>query len=190
MGDDADSMLQAGLVEAVAQQQDRAAFARLYAFYAPRLLAFFQKRGADSGQAQDLVQDVMLTLWRKAALYSPDKAKVSTWLFRIARNRHIDWQRAQPRFEPAPETELDAKPSETPSPEAQVLAWEDEARVQAALARLPEEQYAVLRLAVFDALSHSAIASELALPLGTVKSRIRLGLRRMKSTLEASQCPT
>lgn len=174
----------AQLVKRVAETQDQAAFEEIFDYFAPRLKAYLLRLGAPVGQAEELVQEVMLTLWRKARLFDPAKASLSTWLFRVARNRHIDSLRRDKRGELdeddpylQPEREVDAG--------EQLDADLRDKRVRKCLDALPEEQLFLVRLAFFKGLSHSQIAEEAGLPLGTVKSRIRLAFSRLRRSLES-----
>ncbi len=174
----------AALVAAVAERRDRQAFTRLFDHFAPRLNAYLLRLGTNAGTAEEIAQETMVTLWRKAALFDPQKSSVATWLYRIARNRRIDMLRRDrldfldtndPVLEPADDTDLFA----------QVDMQQREEAVRIALEGLPEEQLSLVRLAFFDGLSHSQISERTGLPLGTVKSRIRLGFTRLRRTLEA-----
>ncbi|MEY2759736.1 MAG: hypothetical protein RIR33_3514 [Pseudomonadota bacterium] len=170
------------LLGAVATRQDRNAFAELFAYYAPRVKSYLLRLGADNALAEEIVQDVMVTVWRKAGLFDRAQASASTWIFRIARNRRIDLFRRSKRPELDPEEEM-VLPSGVEAPDARVEAMETEARVRAAMKDLPEEQVLLLKLAFYEGLSHSEIAAKLGAPLGTVKSRIRLAFAKMKARL-------
>lgn len=168
---------------AIARHGDRQAFAGLFAFFAPRVKAYLLRLGADDAAAEDLMQDVMLTVWRRAPSYDPTLAGVSTWIFTIARNRRIDALRRGRR--PAVEADEPALlPSAPPSPDSALAAQQWEVRIGAAIATLPIEQAQMLKLAYFDDRSHSDIAAALNLPLGTVKSRLRLAIGRLRSLFE------
>jgi RNA polymerase sigma-70 factor (ECF subfamily) len=173
----------ARLMEAIAARQDRAAFAELFAYFAPRVKRYLMRLGAEEGQADELAQETLLTLWRKAEQFDPRQASVSTWLFRIARNRRIDaFRRTQApplqADEPglAPEPELD--------PEERLGQAQMEVRVRAALTELPTEQLALLKAAFYEGLSHRDIAERDGIALGTVKSRIRLAFQKLRVKLE------
>lgn len=172
----------ADLMAAVAARQDRDAFAELFAFYAPRVKAYMLRLGAGSALAEELAQEVMITVWRKAGLFDRTQASVSTWIFRVARNRridaarrakHVDFDHEDPAFHPEPEM----------APDDAVSAAEREASVRAALAELPGEQIALLKQAFYDGLSHREIAEKTGVPLGTVKSRIRLAFAKLRQRL-------
>jgi RNA polymerase sigma-70 factor (ECF subfamily) len=139
------------------------------------------KSGADAAQAEECAQDVMATVWTKAALYDPARASVATWVFTIARNRRIDTIRRQRRAEPE---DLAWGPEEAPD-QADVLAMAQESmRLRQALLALPEVQREMIEKAYFGDLSHGDIAAETGLPLGTIKSRIRLALDRLRHAME------
>ncbi len=170
------------LLEAVAAHQDRTAYSELFAYYAPRVKSYLIRLGADAGSAEEIAQDVMVTVWRKASMFDRKQASVSTWIFRIARNRRIDvYRRAKkPALDPEEPMIL---PAGVEAPDARVDAQDDEARVREALKDLPEEQLSMLKLAFYEGLSHREIADRLDVPLGTVKSRIRLAFVKMKARL-------
>ena len=169
-------------VAAVASKRDRDAFARLFDHFAPRINAYLMRLGTDTGTAEEVTQEVMVTLWRKAELFDRTKSSVGTWLFRIARNRRIDLARRD-RFEEV-DDDASAVPDDAPGPDQILDAGRYERIVRGAMTMLPDEQLSLVRLAFFDGLSHSQIADETGLPLGTVKSRIRLAFARMKRALE------
>jgi RNA polymerase sigma-70 factor (ECF subfamily) len=172
----------ADLMNRVADHQDRAAFAGLFAFFAPRVKAYVLRLGAGSAQAEELAQEVMITVWRKAHLFDRKQASVSTWIFRIARNRRIDVLRRQTDADINPdEPSLQPEPFEAADDRLTVAEREDQ--VRAALAALPDEQRDLLRQAFYEGLSHRDIAERSGLPLGTVKSRIRLAFAKMRARL-------
>lgn len=167
----------AGLLVQVRDRQDRAAFAALFRHFAPRVKAFLMKSGAGASLAEECAQEVMATLWQKAHLFDPARASVATWVFTIARNKRIDALRKARRAEPE---ELDWGPEPEPD-QAEVLeAQEETDRLGRALASLPEKQRALIERAYYGDLSHSEIAAETGLPLGTIKSRIRLALDKLR----------
>ncbi len=173
----------ANLLVAVATTQDRAAFSELFGYYAPRVKSYLMRLGSDNAQAEEISQDVMVTVWRKASLFDRSQASVSTWIFRIARNRRIDVFRRTKKPDLDPEDTM-LLPSGFDAPDAGVDAMEAEARVRAAMKDLPEEQVQLLKLSFYEGLSHSEIAEKLKVPLGTVKSRIRLAFSKMKVRLD------
>jgi RNA polymerase sigma-70 factor (ECF subfamily) len=167
----------AGLMLQVRDRQDRAAFAALFRHFAPRVKAFLIKSGAGAALAEECAQDVMAVLWQKAHLFDPARASVATWVFTIARNKRIDALRKDRRAEPE---ELDWGPAAEPDQAEAMEAQEDTARLGRALAALPEKQRALIERAFYGELSHSEIAAETGLPLGTIKSRIRLALDKLR----------
>ena len=173
----------ADLVMAVATKRDRTAFARLFDFYAPRVYAYLLRLRLEPGVADELTQDVMTTLWQKAELFDRTKSSVGTWLFRIAHNRRIDVHR-RGREDTVPEPRPTDTPDPSPAPDDSLDMSQREASIRAALRLLPEEQLDLIRLAFFEGLSHGDIASQTGLPLGTVKSRLRLAFSRLRQALE------
>ncbi len=170
-------------IEAIADRSDREAFARLFAFYAPRLKSYLIRGGATPGAAEDFAQDALLTVWRKAALFDAAKASAATWIYIIARNRRLDAVRREKLPMPDPELEL---AGDAPAlPDARLDAAEDADRVRKALARLPPDQQQVLQLAFFSDHPYAEVARKLNLPLGTVKSRIRKGMIHMRRLLKS-----
>jgi len=167
---------------AVRDRRDREAFGRLFDHFAPRLKALMLRGGLRDGSAEDVVQDVMLAVWHKAAQFDPHRADAAGWIYGIARNRRIDLARRKPLSQPE---EMPDLPSLEPDA-GQVLALQQEAdRLAAALARLTPEQADALRAAYFDDIPHSRISEISGLPLGTIKSRIRLGLERLRHELRS-----
>ncbi|WP_417670158.1 sigma-70 family RNA polymerase sigma factor [Roseibium sp.] len=174
------------LIVKVANGQDKAAFAELFDHFAPRLKGYLMQQGADEGSAEEIAQEVMITLWRKAALFDPQKSSASTWLFRIARNRRIDRLRRQRTAELDPD-EPALRPADVPDVSVEMDARLRDERVRAAMSSLPDEQADVVKLAFFAGLSHSEIADRTGLALGTVKSRIRLAFGRLRKAIEADE---
>jgi RNA polymerase sigma-70 factor (ECF subfamily) len=170
------------LVRAVGQNGDKAAFKELFDHFAPRVKGYLMRLGASAAVAEDLAQDVMLTLWRKAVQFDPGKASASTWVFTIARNLRIDAIRRERR----PQFDVD-DPTLAPSSgrsSDENLDWaKAEERLREALVMLPREQAHVIELSFLADKPHSAIAAELGLPLGTVKSRIRLAMVQLRGAL-------
>ena len=168
------------LLRKVADDQDTDAFTALFEHFAPRVKAFLMKSGAEHAMAEECAQDVMVTVWRKAAQFDPSRASVATWIYTIARNRRIDMLRRDRRPEPE---DLNWGPEEEPD-QFDVLGLQQESdQLAAAIAGLPEKQRIMIERAYFGDLSHSEIAEETGLPLGTIKSRIRLALERLRHSL-------
>lgn len=165
---------------AVRDERDRDAFSALFDHFAPRLKGLIMRSGAPSHQAEEIVQDVMLTVWRKSSMFDPHRAQVSAWIYQIARNRQIDILRKERR----PEPEELLEDSETEPDASQIFAIEQEAsELKNALARLSGEQRVMIEKAYLGELSHQEIRNQTGLPLGTIKSRIRLGLERLRHEL-------
>ncbi len=154
------------LLQKVAQSRDVEAFRKLFELYGPRVKSYMMRQGADATTAEDLAQETLLTVWRKAQLYSDEKGSATTWIFTIARNLRIDRLRREVSWQPLPENR------------------DEEAKVRAVLRTLPPDQSEVVTLSYVEGLSHSEIAERLGLPLGTVKSRMRLAYQKVKEAVE------
>jgi RNA polymerase sigma-70 factor (ECF subfamily) len=177
----------ADLIEAIATRQDRTAFASLFHHFAPRIKAFIMRGGADAEAAQEVAQEALIMVWRKAASFDRTRASASTWLYTIARNKRIDLLRRSSR--PAIETEdwLTVFAPEDGDADKSVLAGQTYNRMKELLGGLSADQLVVIQKAFFEDKTHMAIAEELKLPLGTVKSRIRLALGRLRDALEKDE---
>ncbi len=170
------------LVGAVAQDRDRMAFATLFRHFAPKILQYCLKLGADRSTAEELVQDVMLTVWLKADSFDPAQATVGTWVFTIARNRRIDRLRKEMR--PAPDPKDPAMtPQSHATPEESAQLVQSSRHLQDAIGSLAANQSEVLRRSYFLEQTHEEIAEDTELPLGTVKTRLRLALGHLKRSL-------
>ncbi|WP_395782099.1 sigma-70 family RNA polymerase sigma factor [Aquidulcibacter sp.] len=174
----------ADLMEAVAIHKDKAAYGELFAYYGPRVKAYLMRLGADNALAEELAQDVMVTVWRKADLFDRTQASVSTWLFRVARNKRIDAIRRTTKPELDPNDPL-LLPSAPPAADQLITGAERDKLVRAAIVDLPEEQRQLLHQAFYDGLSHREIAVQTGTPLGTVKSRLRLAFLKLRSKLDS-----
>ncbi len=172
------------LLRAVGVDQDKAAFAELFAFFAPRLKSFYLRGGAANATAEEMVQETLLLVWRKAAMFDASLAGASTWIFAIARNHRIDRFRRERRFTQLEDHMLDAEVAEDPKGDETVYAAQTETRLHNAIQELPPQQVEVLQLSFFENRSHSEIASHLKLPIGTVKSRLRLAFGKLRAGLE------
>lgn len=174
------------LLSAMKAAPDESAFAELFRFYAPRLKAYMRKLGTPEDMAEELAQEAMATVWRKSHLFDAEKAGAGTWIFSIARNLRIDAFRRQRR----PEIELDDPtfmPDEPASPETELDHGQQARAVRAALATLPQEQATIVHLSFFEDRPHAEIAEQLGIPLGTVKSRMRLAFQRFRKALGEPQ---
>ncbi len=177
-------------MRAVATTADRKAFAALFRHFAPRIKGFLLRSGSSEAQAEDLMQETMVVLWRRAASFDPARAGLSTWLYTVARNLRISHLR---RSSTASEIGAGELPEEWDAdlqaadqqlgPDEQMLAAQREDGVRRALAALPADQALVLRLSFFEEHPHSRIAQDLGIPLGTVKSRIRLAVTQLRRRL-------
>jgi RNA polymerase sigma-70 factor, ECF subfamily len=167
------------LLRAVVERRDQASFITLFDYYAPRVKAYLKRLGAADGMAEDISQEVMLTVWRKAESYDPAKAAVGTWIFTIARNLRIDALRRERRPQLDPDDPL-LSPAPAPMPDREIDTNREREQVRSALQTLPDDQAKVVTMAFYDGKSHGEIAAELSIPLGTVKSRLRLAFRRVR----------
>lgn len=171
------------LIAAVARSADREAFAVLFDHFAPRVKGLLMRGGAPAELAEEVAQETLLAVWRKAALFDPAKASASTWIATIARNLRIDIARRETRSRLSQVYEI--LDEETPEqPDAVLSGAERDARVRAAMTQLSPDQYRVVELAFLEGFSHQDVAHRLAIPLGTVKSRLRLALSHLRAGLE------
>lgn len=170
------------LLVRVGARKDRDAFRELFHHFAPRIKSYLLKHGADNAAAEEITQATMIAVWEKAAGYSPAKAAASTWIFTIARNKRIDALRKEKFVEVNSES-----PALTQAVQpAEAAAYADDATIEhlsSALQHLPADQSRLVRMAFFEDKSHQAIANETRLPLGTVKSRLRLALEKLRRAL-------
>ena len=171
------------LIVAIARHEDKAAFAALFELYAGRIKAWLMSTGTSGERAEDLAQETMLTIWRKAASYDPARANASAWIFAIARNARIDRFRRDRRAEQLPDIYELIEPGEPDKPDDMLDTAEREQRVRLAITDLSEDQLSVVRLSFFEGRPHGEIADLLDLPLGTVKSRLRLAMKRLRTLL-------
>ena len=171
------------LIEAIAANGDRQAFADLFEHYAPRLKAFGLKQGVTADKVEELVQETMLMVWRKAESFDTSRGTASNWIFTIMRNKRIDMFRRQKH----PEYELDESMDivdESATPDDQVNMFQERDRIREAVSTLPAAQMEIVQKAFFEDKSHGEIAEDLGIPLGTVKSRIRLAVARLRILVE------
>lgn len=184
------------LVRAVAVAGDRSAFAVLFKHFAPRVKSYLRRSGVDTELAEELTQETMVNLWRKAASFDPARAQLSTWIFTIARNLRVDHLRRQHGTPVAHDVEVDA--GEAPDGreqldhdavhlDEQLDATRRETALRQALRQLAPEQLQAVWLAFYDERSHARIAGDLQLPLGTVKSRIRLAVIHLRRLLQGME---
>ncbi|WP_372786941.1 sigma-70 family RNA polymerase sigma factor [Phenylobacterium sp.] len=171
----------AAWIAAIGRERHRGCFVALFTGFAPRVRAYLLRHGVDEPMADELTQDVFVVIWRKAHLFDPERAGASAWIHTIARNLWIDAVRRNRRPD---DGRIIAPPEGEPTPEEQLNSSENEARLRAALDSLPEHQAQVLRLSFFEEQTHPQIAERLGLPLGTVKSRIRLATGHLRGALQ------
>jgi RNA polymerase sigma factor (sigma-70 family) len=174
-----------GWAKAVADAGDRAAFSSLFEHFAPRVKAYLIRSGSAESAAEELTQEAMVLVWRKAAQFDSARAALSTWIFTIARNLRVDAHRKQGDVVMLgePEEGFDI-PDTAASLDEQVLAGQRERGVRAAMDKLPPEQARILKLSFYEEHPHAQIAQDLAIPLGTVKSRIRLAMNHLRRLLD------
>ena len=171
------------LVE-LASSRDKEAFSELFSYFAPRLKSMLMGTGTDPETAEEVAQETMISVWRKCEMYDPKKASASTWIFTIARNLRID------RFRSEKRPEFDANdpslmPEAEPLADDQLIVSDRQAVVKNAIALLPNDQKAVISLSFVEGLSHQEISDRLNLPLGTVKSRLRLSFEKLRTSLRS-----
>lgn len=173
-----------GCIVAIARDHDVARFAQLFVHFAPMLKGFFMRSGVAPGVAEDIAQDAMLAVWHKASYFDPARASASTWIFTIARNLRVDMKRRERgmTFSEDPNPEIS-----NPMPCDNILSLQRDAQIHAAVLELPEDQAEVIRLSFFEDWPHPDIAAALNIPLGTVKSRIRLAMVRLRALVEDPQ---
>lgn len=170
-----------GHMNRIRDDKDRQAFAELFGHFAPRVKGFLMKSGADATLAEECAQEVMATVWLKAHMFDSSRASVATWIFTVARNRKIDILRKEKR--PDPE-ELPWGPEAEPE-QADVIALQQESEILGnALRDLPAAQRELIEKAYYGELTHVEIAEQTGLPLGTIKSRIRLALERLRHAMK------
>lgn len=167
---------------------DREAFRELYEHFGPRIKAYALNQGI-SQQADELVQEVMTSVWRSAARYTESLASVSTWIFTITRNQRIDLLRkaGRTRAETAMETEdLWQIPGEDDVVQS-IQAIAAARSMRESIQQLPEEQMIAVRKVYYEGKTHQEVAEELQIPLGTLKGRLRLSLQKLRVMLEAHE---
>ena len=173
----------------VGSHQDRTAFSELFNHFAPRVKAFMRRSGASDPQAEEIAQEALLAVWRKAQLFDSTASGAATWIFTIARNLRIDAIRRERRGGAVrvDEVEAEYEIDETPGADVRIAAAQSEVRLREAMASLPGEQRKVIEMSFFEEKPHSEIAERLRIPLGTVKSRARLAMKRLRSLLETER---
>lgn len=174
------------LLVRVGRDRDKSAFAELFDYFAPRVKSFLQRFGTDMSLAEEIAQEAMIMVWRRAETYDPRQSAASTWIFTIARNKRIDRLRRENR--PLPDmTDPAVMPESIETGEIQVARMQQEKKIRHALKNLPEEQAKMIFSAYYEEKSHREIAEESGVALGTVKSRIRLALNRMRAQIDKDE---
>jgi RNA polymerase sigma factor (sigma-70 family) len=168
----------AELIQLVGKSRDKEAFATLFGHFAPRVKSYMRRLGTDDAQAEELMQEAMIMVWRRAHTYDPERSAASTWIFTIARNKRIDGLRRGSWLDIDPNDPTVI--SEPDQPDDIVSGFEIARQMKEAVAMLPDDQAEAIRLAYYEGLSQSEIAAKLGTPLGTVKSRLRLALQRLR----------
>ena len=186
-GKHADMKHMADCISAIAESRDRSAFEDVFRFYAPRLKAVLIKSGAKAQEAEEVMQEAMVLVWRKAEQFDPKKASPSTWIYTIARNRRIDLLRREKRRPLDPEDPFFHNISAYPDGEQVYTETQRAEIIREYLKTLPEEQLILVQKAFYEEMTHQAIAAELRMPLGTVKSRLRIAMRRLREQLSGAE---
>lgn len=173
-----DVKVMSAFLVSVAEKRDKEAFRAIYSHYAPRVKSYLVKQGASINAAEELSQETLMSVWRKADRYDPAKASAGTWIFTIARNLRIDALRKEnrPHFDPNDPSFL---PEQEIPPDTSVSISETQDIVGRAIKQLPDDQADVIRLSFYSDKAHTTIAEELGIPLGTVKSRMRLAMKKL-----------
>lgn len=169
----------AKLLQRIADGGDKDAFRELFTSYSPRLRSFIMRQGADRHTAEEVAQETLMTVWRKAGLYSDEKGSATTWIYTIARNLRIDRLRREVPHDELPENRKD-EASDDAAPDDMVAEYQRGVRIRAAMETLPDDQHEVIKLSFREGLSHSEIAERVGVPLGTVKSRMRLAYQKVR----------
>ena len=172
-------------VELIGKNQDKLAFNSIFRYFAPRLKSFLVKAGSTDSQAEEVIQEVMIAVWTKSSTYDSSKSSVSTWIYTIARNKRIDKIRKEKRHYLSESDEGLEIPVDS-TQEKEIFASQVSNSLKKYMTNLPEEQSKLLKLSYFYNKTHADISEELKIPLGTVKSRIRLALTKMRHLVEVN----
>ncbi len=170
------------LLQRIARDRDPQAFQDLFRLYGPRIKAMMMRQGADAAAAEDIAQETLFTVWRKAHLFAAQKGNVTTWIYTIARNLRVDRFRRQAPYQELPD-EANEVPSDDDLPDEALNRNQQRERIRMVLETLPPEQYEVVRLSYIEGLSHNEIAGALGAPVGTVKSRMRLAYEKIRDAV-------
>ncbi len=180
----------AATLQRVAKHQDKAAFTRLFRHFAPRIKAYgiaLSSIHTSPEMADELVQEVMIKVWQKAPYFDSAKANASTWIFAIARNCRIDYLRKMKRTEYPLRVEDLWPISEDLDPFTTLHYLRSEQDIQSVVNDMPKEQAVILREIYVEGKTHSEVAAQSGLPLGTVKSRIRLAIDKLRNALGTNE---
>lgn len=172
-------------LELIGKNQDKTAFSNIFRYFAPRLKSFLIKAGSTDSQAEEVIQEVMIAVWTKSATYDSNKSSVSTWVYTIARNKRIDKIRKEKRHYLSESDEGLEIPVDS-TQEKEIFSAQISNTLKKYMASLPDEQSKLLKLSYFYNKTHADISEELKIPLGTVKSRIRLALTKMRHLVEVN----
>ena len=172
-------------VELIGKNQDKLAFNSIFRYFAPRLKSFLVKAGSTDSQAEEVIQEVMIAVWTKSSTYDSSKSSVSTWIYTIARNKRIDKIRKEKRHYLSESDEGLEIPVDS-TQEKEIFSSQVSNSLKKYMTNLPEEQSKLLKLSYFYNKTHADISAELKIPLGTVKSRIRLALTKMRHLVEVN----
>ena len=170
------------LIRCIAQARDKAAFAELFRRYGLKLKAFMIRSGAAADMAEEAAQETLLAVWRRAETFDPERASAPAWLFAIARNKRVDLLRRGARPEPDPE-DPSYRPDPPPPSDQRLAAERRDQAVRAALVELTSDQREVVMLSFYTGCAHAEISERLNIPLGTVKSRLRLAFGKLRAAL-------
>jgi len=171
----------------VGQNQNKESFIQLFEHFAPRIKSFLIKGGANESNADELAQETMLNVWNKAGSYEPQKAAASTWIFTVARNKRIDALRKKKSYDLDIDDMFFLEDENSPNPVKSLSHKEEMDNLYDAIQELPEEQAQLIKKSFYEDKTHNEIADETGIPLGTVKSRIRLALERLRGDSKVKQ---
>ena len=172
-------------IKLIGKNQDKLAFSNIFKYFAPRLKSFLIKAGSTDSQAEEVIQEVMIAVWTKSATYDCSKSSVSTWIYTIARNKRIDKIRKEKKHFLSESDEGLEIPVDS-TQEKEIFSAQISSSLKKYMSNLPEEQSRLLKLSYFYNKTHADISEELKIPLGTVKSRIRLALTKMRHLVEVN----
>jgi RNA polymerase sigma-70 factor (ECF subfamily) len=167
-------------IKKLSEDRDVDAFRELFNYFSPRIKSFLLKSGGSVSQAEECMQEAMASVWQKAHMFDPTKASAATWIFTIARNKQLDAIRKIRRPEPE---DLPWMESKQDDPSESLILQEEQKNLAFAVSKLPKKQRILIEKAFYGDLSHSKISELTDLPLGTVKSRIRLSIERLRKEL-------